>query len=143
MGRNTKEIELFGEKFILSERDAIDVLSFSEFAKNNSNDKTIGLVLYQAAMIVESALKYNKKDIPEIPKDNIFKKILRFFGLDKEYKKLQVEIENILEYNSKIRSGYILSKLTQIQVFDLMKEVYILEGVKFDAAENTTTEKKN
>jgi hypothetical protein len=143
MGRNNKEIELFDEKFILSERDAIDVLSFSEFVKNNSNDTTIGIALYQAALIVESALKYNRKEIPNLPKSNILKKVLRFFELDKEYKKIQDDIEKTLEYNSKILSSYILSKLTQIELFELMKEVYVLEGANFDSTEETIVKKKN
>lgn len=142
MGRNQKEIELFGEKFILSERNAFDVLSFSEFAKNNTEDKTIGISLYQAALIIESALKYNKKELPSF-NSNIFRKVLQFFGLDKKYKQFLKQIEEILEYNRKLTSNYILSNLTQVELFQLMKEVYILEGAKFSTEEGTDTEKKS
>lgn len=142
MGRNTKEIELFGSKLILSERTAGDVLSFSEFVKNNSDEKTIGIALYQSSIIVETGLKSNKKEMPKALNFNIWYKILRFFGLDKAYKAFLIEVEKVLEYNSKITAQYLLDKLSQKEIFDLVKQVYELEGAKFDTTENTT-EKKN
>lgn len=133
MARNQKEIELFGEKLILSERLASDVLAFSEFVKNNSDEKTVGLALYQASLIVESGLKVNKKEIPEVPKaTSIWQKIIRWLGLDKAYKEAKKIIAETIAFNLKLLADYILNNLTQKEIFDLVKQVYELEGINIE-----------
>jgi hypothetical protein len=141
MGRNTKEIELFGEKLILTERSAYDVISFTEFSKKNSNDANPSIALYQVSLIIETALKYNKKEIPVVPKANFWKIIIRFFGLDNSYKVFLIELEKVLEFNAKLLVNYLLEKLTQKELFDILKEVYLLEGVELEKINNR--EKKN
>lgn len=57
--RKTKEVELFGKKVILSERNAQDVLNLSEFT--TSQDMTPSLSVQISAVAVRDSLKYGVK----------------------------------------------------------------------------------
>lgn len=142
MVRNTKEIKLFDETLILSERTAGDVLSFSEFVQNSTEDeKTVGLALYQAALILEAALKINRKEHPRLNKISFLDKILRFLGLNKSYKQFLKETEDVIDFNLKLDAKYILENLTQKEIFELVKEIYLLEGLDIISKENESQKK--
>jgi hypothetical protein len=144
MNRNSEEVQLFGETYTLYERSAQDVLSLSEFAiKQNAH--TLGTVIYQSAFVLEASLKPNKKEMPELYKDNVFKRFLRKFIANKKYDAYEKELLYRLEYNSKIKSEYLLANLSQKEMFDLAKKVYLLEGIDLDAQSKTEepTEKKS
>lgn len=131
MSRKTKEIELFGEKLILSERTAVDVLAFAELSKQLQN-RDLSDAVYQAAVIVEAALKINLKNLDS---KNIFIRIIRFLHLDKKYK-------NAIEFNSKLSSNYIINNLSQVELFEIVKDVYDLEGLKIPSVEESQEDVK-
>lgn len=106
----TKGIELFGRKLILSERYAIDVFEMIEFAKQqNGNDPTV--YMYQSAKVVESALKVNIRSL-------------------KTY-----QVIKKLTYRRILSANNLLKKLTPKEIMDLSKEVYKLEG--YEEADDT------
>lgn len=139
--RNTEKVEIFGNEYDLSERSAYDVLSLTEFASKPEN-QNYSSTLYQYALIVESALKGNKKELPTAYKDNLIKKIIRkIFGSSK-YKKFTDDLIFALEYNQKIKYEYLLEHLSQKELYNLVKKVYSLEGIDLDKIKEIT-EKKN
>lgn len=114
MARNTKEIELFGFKLNLSERNAQDVLDLAEYVKA-SEDSNINL--YSAGYTIESGLRSNYADI-------------RFYDFKKKKLKKLLSTKNILK------------SLSTKEIFDIALEVYKLEGYKVDDTEALDSKKK-
>ena len=141
MGRNTREIELFNEKLILFERTAGDVLSFAEFVNTNTDNKDIGSILYQSALIVEAGLFNNRKNAPVFRGNILFNKFLKFIGLGKKYKEYLSLVEDVEKFNSKLKATYVLNNLSQKEIFEIVKIVYELEGLKLE--DENTPEKKS
>jgi hypothetical protein len=104
---NTKEIELFGKKLILSERTARDVNKLIAYSKKNTEKEFVDMLI-EAAITIEDGLKNNFSNLRWY---NIFKR----YGLRKLLSK-----ENLI------------ANLSSSQLFDLSKQVYQLEGVEIE-----------
>jgi len=116
MNLNVKTIKLFNEKeFLISERTAGDVLTFSKFSDNldNSGQNSI----YRAAIMIEDALKINIKNL-------------------KWY-----QIIKLIYYKRILDKKYLINNLTSLQVSELTKEILILEGFKFDEKKSSNKKK--
>ena len=96
--RKTKEVELFGKKVILSERNAQDVLNLSEFAASQKMTATFSVQI--SAVAVRDSLKYGlkwyereysvKKLLKGLTQKELFKymsMILELEGVEKDDKK--------------------------------------------------------
>jgi len=111
--RKQKNIELFGQKFILSERNASDVIILSDFSLTNTG-KDLKTLLYKALEVVETSLKFNYSTLP-------WYKYLH----KRQLKKL-------------LSKKHLLNTLTTQQVFSLAQDVFEMEGLLVE-----TGEKKN
>lgn len=106
MERKTKEINLFGEKLLLSERYVIDIMTTVETFKNKGGmDKKDILLLYAiAATVLQDGLKINYENAKWY---NFHKKTL----------------------SKKLTSKKLLENLTQLELGQLSGYVYELEGL--------------
>lgn len=144
MNRNNEEVKLFGNTYTLYERSAGDVLSLSEFVSKNTQGNTLGIAVYQSAIILEASLKLNQKELPKPYKDNFIKKFFRKFKESEKYNAYVKELTEKMEYNSTLKATYLLANLSQKELFDYVKKVYLLEGIDLDRKSNEDpTEKKS
>lgn len=116
--RNSKEIELFGEKLILHERNAGEVLGYFSFAE--TMEQTIGAIVYKAASAVSKALEFNRKPLPR-----------RFLFWQRR---------KVKQFNHRLTVPYLIKHLSPLQLIELEKEVVFLEG--FDISRNGDEVKK-
>jgi hypothetical protein len=100
MKAKTKEIELFGRSFILSERYAQDILNLTEYIKELDN--SLQSQLFYAAKVGSDALKNNIKTV-------------KFYKRHKIRKLISVP--------------YLLETLSIHQLDELAAAVYELEGI--------------
>jgi hypothetical protein len=99
----TKEIELFGEKYLLSERTAFDVMSVTELFPGGKMTNSEAASLF--AYVVSQALKINLNN-------------LKWYQVFKKRK-----------INKIISTKYLLKNLSVSQIDELWKQVMELEGV--------------
>lgn len=101
--RKTKEVEIFGKKVKLSERNARDVLNLAEYA--GSQQMTPAMSVYISAIALQDSLKYGlkwyerkitaKKLLKKLTQKEIFEfmaVVLEIEGVDKK-KVAEVESE--------------------------------------------------
>lgn len=121
MERKTKEINLFGKKLLLSERNAIDVLELTEAIKkrNDIDTSDTSFFFYTAATVIQDALKINIENLSwyNFRKKSLFKKILT--------------------------SKYLLENLSQKEIFEISSYVYELEGLDMTPKTEDNAEKKS
>jgi len=106
MNKKTKSIELFGEKLLLSERTAGDLIALFNYVKTAKEQSDFESALFQAIQILHDALKINYEVLP-------WYKFLKA----KRLKKL-LSLMNIM------------NNLSQKQIFSLAEEVLELDGLK-------------
>jgi hypothetical protein len=112
--RKNKTIKLFDREFILSERNASDVLVLANFSeKNQSND--LNTLIYKALEVCDASLSYNYINLPWY----------KYF----EKRKLK-----------KILSKkHLFKTLSQQQIFSMASDVFELEGlIASDSSEKKT-----
>jgi len=103
MERKTKEVELFGKKVSLFERNAGDVISLSKYT-TESDAKSLEFVVFVNTKIVEASLKLNYTELPW-------------------YKfHTRIKLQALLTLRN-------LLKLPQSQIFSLAEQVLDLEGL--------------
>lgn len=141
MNRNIEKVIIFGNEYILSERSASDVLSLTDFASKPEN-QNISSVVFQYSVIVASALKLNKKELPPAYKDTFIKRLFRKIYKSSKYKNYEKSLMETLDYNSKLKSEYLLENLSQSELLNLVKKIYKLEGVDLDKISKEPSEKK-
>lgn len=108
-------IELFGEKVLISERTAIDVIGLQKYSSKFNKNLDLNVVVFEGATIISDALEINKKG-------------LKFYQLIKRYK-----------YWKKFRSLNILKKLSATQIMKVVEKVYRLEGIELKDAEKKSS----
>lgn len=113
--RKTLEVELFGKKLLLSERDAKDVLMLANYAEK-ACDNTIQNNLVQAAAVLEASLHIN-------------------YANTKWYEFNKKKLKKLLSSQS------LLKELSQRQIIDLAFDVLKMEGLVSDKKE-INSEKK-
>jgi len=113
--RKNKTIELFGRKFILSERNASDVLVLANFSENNQTNN-LNTLIYKALEVCNASLSYNYVNLPWY----------KFFE-KRRLKKL-------------LSSKNLLKTLSQQQIFSMAQDIFELEGlvVSADGSEKKT-----
>jgi len=118
MDLNVRTIRLFDNKkeFLLSERTAGAVLSFSKFS--DGLEETNLNSIYRASVIVEDGLQINMRNL------KWYQFIQKFF------------------ISREIGKKNLITKLTSKQILELAKEVLILEGFKFDEVKKPDSKKK-
>ena len=93
--RKTKDVEIFGNKLKLSERNAQDVLNLAEYA--GSQQITPAMSVYISAVALSDSLKYGLKWYQRILKKYSAKKLLK--GLTQkeifEFMAMILEIEGV------------------------------------------------
>lgn len=62
--RKSKRVDLFGERLILAERDAYNLLEMQVFLKKNEIDDDNIVYLVHASQAIEDALKFSWQTIP-------------------------------------------------------------------------------
>lgn len=110
--RNSKNISLFGERVLLSERDSYDVMMLVNFSMKNKMQVSPEVFIYQCAKVTESGLKYSYKNLPWY----------RFIQKIKLRRKLRVK--------------YLLKHLAQTELIKLSNQVYELEGIKIPSEDD-------
>ena len=111
--RKTKEINLFGRKFLLSERNASDAISLTDFSNKNP-DNNITILVYKATSIIEASLRFNY----------LYLHWYEFFK--------KIKLKRLLSQKS------LIENLSQQQIFSLAQEVLKLEGFDVGNGEKKT-----
>ena len=135
-GRNsdkrTKEILLFGRKFLLSTRTVIDVIALAEQLKDcevdtdgNYKKATDAIIMHLLSLYSGLQVNYNEDALPWYS-----------FGKRRWYNFKIKKIEKLLSYSS------LKEKLTVPEVITLGSYVFSLEMNKNDKNEPNTSEKK-
>jgi len=118
MIRKTTDIELFGLKLVISERNAGDVIALSKFA-NENDGQTLEDIIYKSLQIISAAMIYNYKHLPWYM---YFKK-----------RNLQ----------SLLSPKHLLNNLSNAEIFNLAEKVLILEGLVPGKKEDSGKKKDN
>lgn len=110
MNVKTKEVELFGRKFLISERNAGDVLSSIQLIKSKpQSGQDYSAIVFNALVILEQALKINITS-------------LKWYNIIKKFK-----------YKRMLSKKYLLDNLNAKYIFELSVQVYELEGLKVES----------
>jgi len=115
--RKTKDVEIFGKKLKLSERNASDVIALTDYA-SESDFKSLGSIIYLNTKILEASLVYNYDDMRwhQYFQKRKLKKLLSFKNL--------------------------INKLPQSEIFTLAEQVLELEGLLVKKTTTESAEKK-
>jgi len=87
-GRNSKTIKILNENLLLSEREALDVITLGAFSKRQVKGFTMSVLIFEAAIVIYDGLLINIRRL-------------------KWY-----QIRNQIVFRWKIRQSYILKKLS-------------------------------
>lgn len=112
-GRNSKTIKILNENLLLSEREALDVITLGAFSKRQVKGFTMSVLIFEAAIVIYDGLLINIRRL-------------------KWY-----QIRNQIVFRWKIRQSYILKKLSCSEILAYARSVYDLEGLDLDEKKNS------
>lgn len=116
--RKQKQITLLGEEIKIFARNAVDALASDNLLMSGRLKGHQFLTLH--AEIIWDSIQFNWTDIPE----------LKWFELKKKRKHKEQ-----IDQKKRFESRQLIKKLSVLELFQVCKEIYLLEGVERDYLE--------